>query len=477
MMNNFPFALPSNSIDSDSGTTIKPSDVDESSTGEFASMLATVWFGQAPAQIAVIDEVVASGTTEPVEAIEDLASEQRFKTSLPDPRFDADVVQSELTPDVPISLPSRSTDVPFEKVVRVPDISLPGQQAQAEKKPLEQDASETIPPLSVQIPAEVSSFPNQTTAPESIIPAVRSIVREPPIQITGPDTKPASPLQPRNLDIATTKIQTPGEVSSLDSGEVEINVDSDEPITTAGLNPEPIETKRIAPDRVTAEAIKREANIVASYLAQSARDARVAVMESVKTQLSGNATDSNSNNSTAERAAENRSQNPSSTIPAALESLSFAATFRKQSENLKETVGPQVTDQILELAATTSSRQPRSVRLRLRPEELGQVEIQLTRDSAGRVSAQLTVERENTRMVLTQSMSQLRDSLERAGLHVDRLEVTSDTATFSGDRHETREQSNDEITRSSLTKSHSLNPSETQSKERVREHKLLSLSA
>lgn len=474
MMNNFPFALPSNSIDSDSGTTIKPSDVDESSTGEFASMLATVWFGQAPAQIEVIDEVVASGTTEPVGSIEDLASEQMSKTSLPDPRFDADVAQSELTLDVPISLPSRSTDVPFEKVVRVPDISLPGQQAQPEKKPLEQDASETIPPLSVQIPAEVSSFPNQTTASESTIPAVRSIVREPSIQITEPDTKPASP---RNLDIATTKIQTPGEVSSLDSGEVEINVDSDEPITTAGLNPEPIETKRIAPDRVTAEAIKREANIVASYLAQSARDTRVAVMESVKTQLSGNGPDSNSNNSTAERAAENRSQNPSSTIPAALESLSFAATFRKQSENLKETVGPQVTDQILELAATTSSRQPRSVRLRLRPEELGQVEIQLTRDSAGRVSAQLTVERENTRMVLTQSMSQLRDSLERVGLHVDRLEVTSNTATFSGDRHETREQSNDEITRSSLTKSDSLNPSETQSKERVREHKLLSLSA
>src|SRR5262249_25435066 len=123
------------------------------------------------------------------------------------------------------------------------------------------------------------------------------------------------------------------------------------------------------------------------------------------------------------------------------------------------------------------AQQPRSVRLRLRPEELGQVEIQLTRDSSGKVSAQLSVERENTRAVLVQSLPQLRQTLERAGVTVERLQVTSETLAFARDGRDTRQQVAHEATRSSFSKTESLDESETRSKDRVRDHKLLSLSA
>jgi hypothetical protein len=68
---------------------------------------------------------------------------------------------------------------------------------------------------------------------------------------------------------------------------------------------------------------------------------------------------------------------------------------------------------------------PRSFRLKLRPAELGQVEVELRRDAAGRLDARLTVSHEETSRVLGDELGQLREALERAGLQVGRLDVST----------------------------------------------------
>ncbi len=67
----------------------------------------------------------------------------------------------------------------------------------------------------------------------------------------------------------------------------------------------------------------------------------------------------------------------------------------------------------------------RNLRLKLRPAELGQVEIELTRDAAGRLDARLTVRHEETSRVLGDELGRLREALERAGLQVGRLDVST----------------------------------------------------
>jgi len=226
-----------------------------------------------------------------------------------------------------------------------------------------------------------------------------------------------------------------------------------------------------APDQVTAEAIKREANLVASYLAQSTRDSRESAFEVIKAQVSGNGAESKSKDS-------NDPDTKELTLNTVdVSSVSFVSTLKKHSiDTVKEIVSPQVANEIADLASLTQPRQQRSVRLRLRPEELGQVDIQLSRDSAGKVSAQVVVEREAARTALAQSLPQLRETLERAGVSVDRLNVSSDASSFAGTNRD-NSQSTDESHRSSFGNQSSTSTSETQAKERVREHKLLSLSA
>src|SRR6185436_17846419 len=144
------------------------------------------------------------------------------------------------------------------------------------------------------------------------------------------------------------------------------------------------------------------------------RDNRESTFEAIKAQVSGNAADNGDSSADAD------TNQKESTVAMNAGALNFAAAFKKHSiETVKEIAGPQVANQIVDLAVATQPRQQRSVRLRLRPEELGQVDIQLTRDAAGRVSAQVVVEREAARAALTQSLAQLRETLERAGLSVD----------------------------------------------------------
>jgi flagellar hook-length control protein FliK len=107
-------------------------------------------------------------------------------------------------------------------------------------------------------------------------------------------------------------------------------------------------------------------------------------------------------------------------------------------------VEAQSVSPIVELARDLGKRETRNIRVRLHPEELGQVDIRVSRDADGRLTALLSVERDATRQSLSGGIAHLREALERAGVTVDRLDVatTSGWDAGAGDgaaRHERRE--------------------------------------
>lgn len=93
------------------------------------------------------------------------------------------------------------------------------------------------------------------------------------------------------------------------------------------------------------------------------------------------------------------------------------------NNNTPHPVVHQTIDPLLDLAQQTAHRETRSMRFNLHPEELGRVEVEVTRDAQGRVSASLNAERIDAADSLTQGISHLRDALENAGIKVDHLDV------------------------------------------------------
>jgi flagellar hook-length control protein FliK len=98
----------------------------------------------------------------------------------------------------------------------------------------------------------------------------------------------------------------------------------------------------------------------------------------------------------------------------------------------------QGSQRVVELAKG-STRDVESLNFKLNPEELGEVELQLTRHKDGSISAHLTTERETARLSLTRSVDELRQSLEQAGVHVAKLQVSTGTSSTDNSRRQERE--------------------------------------
>jgi flagellar hook-length control protein FliK len=130
--------------------------------------------------------------------------------------------------------------------------------------------------------------------------------------------------------------------------------------------------------------------------------------------------------------AETRTTLPTTTSPAAQPLLS-SQPLGEAPPLVKQTIPP-----VVELAQRLDAPATRSLRLQLNPVELGRVDVEITRDAEGHVSAVLKVEQTETAQTLTHSLGHLRESLERAGLVVERLDVTlspplpAQTAPHSG---------------------------------------------
>ena len=458
-MNNISTVLPMISFEFDPGATAQPSEPLDSSPENFASMLASMWCAPAAPQPLNQEISADSESLKPsAPAVTDYLSNQ---TDQPIDPFTGEVMtpQPILTFEgAPTVVESTPSDL-VNKKTALPDVSLP--------EPTKEKAEGLTRYVPIVVDQPIVASNVQPNVRQQVGPVGQGFVR-PPL-----DANPSDPLTPK-VNVPTRRpptfidqqsTSTSNDFNIPEVSVEEIRVTADKSTTHMdSVSPAP-------PDQFTAEAIKREANLVASYLAQSTRDNRESAFEAIKTQVSGNGAESNSSESN------DRDTKDSTLNSMNLGSLNFASNLKAQSaETVKEIVSPQVANQIAELASTTQPRQQRSVRLRLRPEELGQVDIQLSRDSAGKVSAHVVVEREAARTALAQSLPQLRAALERAGLSVDSLNVSSDTSSFSGTSRD-HSQSTDESHRSSSSNQSSTNTSETQSKERVREHKLLSLSA
>ena len=114
-------------------------------------------------------------------------------------------------------------------------------------------------------------------------------------------------------------------------------------------------------------------------------------------------------------------------VPNAAQHLPLEKPSEKSSDFKLEQTSPaaQISEVIKELSAKISqSREPQLIKLRLRPAELGAVEIRVERNLDGKINAHLTTHLEATKQILTENISELRNSLQRAGWQVDHLEIS-----------------------------------------------------
>lgn len=95
-------------------------------------------------------------------------------------------------------------------------------------------------------------------------------------------------------------------------------------------------------------------------------------------------------------------------------------------------VAKQLAEPLITASTDLETDAPRTIKLKLRPKELGQVEIELHCDATGRFNARLTVEREHTTQVLRNELGQLREALEQAGLQVGQLDITTGSEQPNG---------------------------------------------
>jgi flagellar hook-length control protein FliK len=222
------------------------------------------------------------------------------------------------------------------------------------------------------------------------------------------------------------------------------------------------------------QAAQRDATLIAGYLAQANRPSPDANSFLTITRHFGAGSELDSNNqqeAPSSAAGDSSAQGVQADMP-------FASIAKEMTlANAPETAAAQSAAQIIAQAETLNLRQIRSLRLRLQPEELGQVEIQLKRDAQGKISVHLSAERDSARQTLSQTLGQLRETLERAGLTVDRLQVKSATTSLSGQEANQNTSHHDAKAQATGFKSSSVTETEERGTERANDHKLLSLSA
>jgi len=124
----------------------------------------------------------------------------------------------------------------------------------------------------------------------------------------------------------------------------------------------------------------------------------------------------------------------------AFNALPVAANEGGNNSAQASAIVSQTHDSLLMFAEQLARRESRTFRLNLRPIELGGIEVRLARNAQGHVSAQLSVERNATQQALAGNITDLRESLERAGIVVERLDVSlsNNGHTQAGNDHESQ---------------------------------------
>ncbi|MEZ5307034.1 MAG: flagellar hook-length control protein FliK [Pyrinomonadaceae bacterium] len=101
-----------------------------------------------------------------------------------------------------------------------------------------------------------------------------------------------------------------------------------------------------------------------------------------------------------------------------------AAEEAKEATNETPNLAEQVEFPILELISEVAKgKEPSMLKLRLRPSELGDIEIRLERDSHGKINLDLKTETEVAESLLSENIERLRESLDRAGWDINKIHV------------------------------------------------------
>lgn len=95
----------------------------------------------------------------------------------------------------------------------------------------------------------------------------------------------------------------------------------------------------------------------------------------------------------------------------------------------------QIKPEIIGLAASVRPEsEQQSLKMLLHPAELGMVEITLVRHESGSMSADIVSESETAYAILTENVAELKEALESAGLHIEKLEVGHRSSSSPGQR-------------------------------------------
>lgn len=168
------------------------------------------------------------------------------------------------------------------------------------------------------------------------------------------------------------------------------------------------------------EAAQRDSFSVATALAETSRHTRQSPTASLLMK------------SAAQPDLDSSAANTSDPAVAELDSITAPANAAHGAKPLDSGVSPardasaivnQTVQPIIALAEMVARRETRSIRMRLHPEDLGEIEINISRDSAGRLSARVSTQHEAARQALNSELDALRSTLKDAGLNFERLDV------------------------------------------------------
>ncbi|MDX6385172.1 MAG: Flagellar hook-length control protein FliK [Blastocatellia bacterium] len=316
------------------------------------------------------------------------------------------------------------------------------------------------------------------------------MIKAQPADVSGGLAVPAPQSQDQQAqDTQAAAIKVPGP-ALLDIAPPMIKKPGDGSLTPIVVAPEPTDTAPASKDKplsnsqpdlfvlakeadttLQAQAAQRDASFIAGYLAGATRANREAnPLLSIRNQLA-NGADLDSKN-----ARHNAALLAGGSSARTQGDISFASVAG-ELEATADSTALQVVSHVLTLTEDLVANKTRSIRLRLHPEELGEVEIQLTRNAQGKVSALLEAQRETTKQVLSQSLGQLRETLERAGVTIDRLQVKAWTGSLAGNSANHDDQRRQPQTSTGTINSLATTETKVGDTSRVHDHKLLSLNA
>ena len=331
---------------------------------------------------------------------------------------------------VSLSLPQTAGPAPVSDQFAAHQTTMPDREQSVDDQQLMQ--APTMPETVEQIAADVEMPVQSPIAPRPLPPAPevqaeRSGLIRRVIEQTAPAPPPSKPAPlPSNPAVVTAAPITDNVISraalpltpvSAESGNINFNSRHREPRETSTAT---TQSRRdvLLPDEVTNET------------APPARLPRVALKPLVA--------EFHAAESDAPPASATESSAPEAVSPVTVQAHRAAQSVEKNASAETPAVISQTAGQVITVAERMTPRETRAISLSLNPKDLGRLEVRITRDDEGRVSAQFTAERDVTRHALREGLTELRQTLERAGLPVDRLEIrtaTPDAGPFTGFAH------------------------------------------